>query len=161
VHCLVDRRMSFGLEALRRFRAQQDGHTSNPDREQSLLAQVPPDAPMDDATIAVWNGQRFVAYDKWLVTAPIVREENPNSEAATALHTGVSCVVGDCPGTRVWLVRDGERWLMYAGSRKSGSRRRDFASPFLSHAIRTADQWYGVADSGWRTETGGGKEAER
>jgi len=152
--------MSFGLEALKRFRAQQDVHRSNSDREQSLLAQIPPDAPMDDATITVWNGQRFVAFDQWLATAPIVHEETPNSDAATVLPDGVGYVVGDCAGTRVWLVREGERWLLYDGSRKAGGRRRDFASPFLAHAIRTAEQWYGAAIGGWCPESSG-KEAER
>jgi hypothetical protein len=30
------------------------------------LDQMPVDAPADDAVITVWNGERWVAYDKWL-----------------------------------------------------------------------------------------------
>jgi hypothetical protein len=36
---------------------------------------------------------------------------------------------------------------------KAGSRRRDFASPFVEHAMRTAEAWYGPPASGWRPET--------
>jgi hypothetical protein len=147
--------MSYGLEALRRFREQQATRTSNPEREESLLAQVSPDAPMDEATITVWTGARFVVFDRWLATAPIVREEKSEIGPAIAIP-GDGGVVGDCGGTRVWLVRAGERWLMYAGSRKASGRRRDFASPFLAHAIRTAEQWYGAPGGGWLPESGGG-----
>jgi hypothetical protein len=54
----------------------------------------------------------------------------------------------------VWLVRDRDRWLMFAGSRAAGGRRKDFASPFLEHAMRTAEFWYGVPATGWRAEEG-------
>ena len=149
--------MSFGLEALRRFRERQEVGTLHPEHQPSLLTEVPPDAPMDDATITVWNGERFVAYDKWLATAPIVREAPPGDGAAVAIPGDTGCIVADCGGTRVWLVREGERWMMFPGSRKASGRRRDFASPFLAHAIRTAEQWYGAPCDGWRD----GKEAER
>src|ERR1039458_8327916 len=46
-----------------------DGST---DGTPALLEQIPPDAPMDAATLTVWNGERWVAYDRWLATAPIV-----------------------------------------------------------------------------------------
>jgi hypothetical protein len=68
------------------------------------------------------------------------------------IPAGADCVAAYCGGTRVWLVRDGERWLMYTGSRKAAGRRRDFASPFLAHAMRTAEEWYGAPDGGWRAE---------
>ena len=45
------------------------------------------------------------------------------------------------------IRKDGDRWLMFAGTQKS--RRRDFASPFLEHAIRTTEAWYGLAADGW------------
>jgi len=32
---------------------------------------------MDDATVTVWDGGRFVAYEKWLATAPIQCDEEP------------------------------------------------------------------------------------
>ena len=112
---------------------------------------------MDDATLTVWDGERFVAHDKWLATVPIVHEDPPGDGSAAAIHGDTGCVVADCGGTRVWLVREGERWMMFRGSRKAGGRRRDFASPFLAHAIRTAEQWYGAPSAGWRD----GMEAER
>lgn len=63
--------MTYGSEALRKhLQAPQDEA-----RTASSLEQIPPDAPMDDATVTVWNGRRWVAWKKWLATAPIIREE--------------------------------------------------------------------------------------
>jgi len=76
----------YGREALRRLREQQAA-AQEPERQPSLLEQIPPDAPMDDATLTVWNGERFVAYDKWLATAPLVVEEQPDKAAPDARHT--------------------------------------------------------------------------
>jgi hypothetical protein len=67
----------YGSDALRRLRAQQEARIAAPECQPSLLEQVPPDAPMDDATLTVWNGARFVAYDTWLATAPIQRDDAP------------------------------------------------------------------------------------
>ena len=64
----------YGREALRRLRQQQ---MQQPESQASLLEQIPPDAAMDDATITVWNGERWVAYDSWLASAPITCEESP------------------------------------------------------------------------------------
>ncbi len=143
----------YGREALRRLREQQSGAAQEQQHQPSLLAQIPGDAPMDDATVTVWDGERFVAYEKWLATAPIVREENRPATGADALPADAACVTTECGGTKVWLVRDGERWLMYVGSRRRG-RRRDFCSPYLDHAIRTAEAWYGAPGGGWRVEKG-------
>jgi len=52
-----------------------------------------------------------------------------------------------CGSTPVWLRKDGNRCLMLAGTQKR--RRGDFASPFLEHAIRTAEAWHGPAAGGW------------
>jgi hypothetical protein len=142
----------YGREDLRRLREMQ-AKPPEPEDQRLLLEQIPPDAPMDDATITVWNGERFVAYDAWRATAPIEREETPEQNQQR-IPADATCVAGECGGTRIWLVKDGERWLMYVGSRKAGGRRRDFASPYLEHAIRTAEQWYGAAGGGWRAEKG-------
>ena len=47
-----------------------------PAAPQLTLDQIPVDAPFDDAVLTVWNGERWVAYDTWLATAPIIREES-------------------------------------------------------------------------------------
>lgn len=107
---------------------------------------------MDDATITVWTGERFMAYQDWMVIRPVAIEEKRPEDEAVAIPAGAACVGGNCGGTRVWLVRDGDRWLMFAGSRNASSRRRDFASPFLAHAMRTAELWYGAPAAGWRAE---------
>ena len=134
---------AYSLEALRRFREDR----KKPKRELSILEQVPPDAPADDAVLTVWNGERFITWEKWLATAPVVIEDRA---AGPVISADAECVSADCGGTRVWLVRDGDRWLMFAGSRKS--RRKNFTSPFLGHAIRTAEQWYGALAAGWQVE---------
>ena len=143
----------YGREALRRLRERQAAR-KQPALQTSLLDEIPADAPMDDVTLTVWNGERFVAYDKWLATAPIVRVDEHTEGAAGAIPANATCVTGECSGVKVWLVRDGERWLMHVGSRKPSGRRRDFATPYLAHAIRTAEQWYGASRLGWRAEKG-------
>ncbi len=141
--------MIYGREALRRFREESQRTQDCRARDRDLLSKIPPDAPIDDATLTVWNGERFVAWEKWLATAPIAIDEAPKS---LRLPASARCVLGDCGGTRIWLVRDGDRWLMFAGGRRAGNRRRDFASPFLEHAIRTAEAWYGMPANGWCVE---------
>jgi hypothetical protein len=70
----------YGREELRQFRERQERAAREPERQPSLLEQIPADAPMDDATLTVWNGVRWVAYEKWLATAPIVRDDAPATE---------------------------------------------------------------------------------
>lgn len=139
----------YGSDALRRLREQQEAGIAATGCQPSLLNQVPPDVPMDDAILTVWNGERFVAYDSWLATAPIQCDEKP---AKPEYPTDADCIVSECGTTRIRLVKDGERWFMFTGSRRACSRRKDFASPFLEHAVRTAEQWYGAPAEGWRSE---------
>lgn len=148
-------------EALRRLREQQSRPAREADSAPRLLEQIPPDAPTDDATITVWDGERFVAYEKWLATAPVAVDP---VEQAAGMPRDADCVWAVCGGMRIWLVRDGDRWLMFAGSRKAGGRRKDFASPFLAHAMRTVEQWYGAPAGSWQAERGrhgSGEEADR
>jgi hypothetical protein len=136
---------AYSLATWRKYREEQE----QPKQETpagSRLADVPADAEMDEGiVIGFWNGERFVSWDKWLATAPILREKS-----TPALPEDALLVTAICGKTRVWLARDGDRWLMYAGSRHS--RRKDFASPYLAHAQRTAEAWYGPAASGWQVE---------
>lgn len=136
----------YSRAALRKYREERDAH-GEPEHPTALLADVPPAAPMDDAVLTVWNGERFVAWEKWVATRPI--EVEPNA-VKPALPNDARSVTAECGGTRIWLARDGDRWLMFAGTRKN--RRGDFASPFLEHAIRTAEQWYGTPVGGWQVE---------
>ncbi|MCC6366883.1 MAG: hypothetical protein IT165_25455 [Bryobacterales bacterium] len=138
----------YSRAAMRQAREEREARELAGPPAQLALADIPVDSPADDALLTVWDGQRWVAYDTWLARAPIVRDEYAPAQA-TSKHDDAKCVVGDCNGKRVWLVRDSDRWLMFAGSRGPGGRRRDFASPFLEHAIRTAELWYGAAATGW------------
>jgi hypothetical protein len=139
----------YGSDALRRMRAQQEARIAAPECQPSLLEQVSPDAPMDDATLTVWNGERFVAYDSWLATAPIQCDEAP---AKPEYPTDADRIVSECGSTRIRLMKDGERWLMFTRPGSAWRRRKDFASPFLEHAVRTAEQWYGAPAEGWRLD---------
>jgi len=138
----------YGRDALRRLREQQEARIAAPESQPSLLDQIPPDAPMDDATLTVWNGERFVAYDSWRATAPIQCDEPAKPE----YPTDADRIVSECGSTRIRLVKDGERWLMFTRPGRAWRRRKDFASPFLAHAVRTAEQWYGAPAAGWRVE---------
>ena len=149
--------MTYSRAALQQFREQKERLAvlpPVPPTPSSLLDQVPPDAPMDEGLVlGYWNGERFVSRERWLATAPIVVE--PTGAKPTLPHDA-ECVTTECSGTPVWLVRDGDRWLMFAVTRKS--RRKDFASPFLEHAIRAAEAWYGSPTDGWRVD--GKREGE-
>lgn len=134
----------YSLDAWRRFKeglSQNDGKPAT-----QSLADIPADAEMDEGIVlGCWNGERFVSWEKWLATAPITRDPQPEVSVIPADARRVKATCGNTP---VWLVRDGDRWLMFAGTRTA--RRRDFASPFLSHAQRTAESWYGPATKGWQ-----------
>jgi hypothetical protein len=134
----------YSLEAWRNFqgRGGRRAETSLP----PTLADIPADAEMDEGIVlGCWNGERFVSWEKWRATSPI--ERDAPAEPACLISRDAPCVTATCGSTRVWLVRDGDRWLMFAGTRSS--RRRDFASPFLNHAQRTAEAWYDLAEKGW------------
>lgn len=140
---------TYSLEAWRRFRERKELQPESATTNIPSLADIPSDAEMDEGIIiGFWNGERFVSWEKWLATAPLAVDASPKPSPLDA-----SAYSADCGGTRVWLAKDGDRWLMFAGSRKAGSRRRDFASPFIEHAMRTAEVWYGPAASGWQPET--------
>ncbi len=138
-----------GMRQAREDRQAREGHP-----RPLTLADVPADAEYEDegAVLHVWVDNKFIPYAKWLASRPISVESVAASSAP--IPTDATCVVGDC-ALRIWLVLDGDRWLMFAGSRGPSGRRRDFASPFLGHAIRTAEFWYGVPADGWRADRNG------
>lgn len=139
---------AYSLDAWRRFRESRERKVEAPPPPASL-ADIPADAEMEEGiVIGFWNGERFVSREKWLATAPFEKDAEP--AVANPVPEEAQCVTAVCGNTHVWLVRDGDRWLMFAGSR--ASRRRDFASPFLAHAQRTAEAWYGPPAGGWRKE---------
>lgn len=135
---------AYSLEAWRRFKEGRNNAGARAPAQS--LSDIPGDAEMDEGIVlGCWNGERFVSWEKWIATAPIEQDSQP---IATPIPADAQCVSATCGGTRIWLVRDADRWLMFAGSRTS--RRRDFASPFLSHAQRAAEGWYGPAEKGWQ-----------
>ncbi len=73
----------YGRDALKRLR-QQKTQPKEPERAPSLLEQIPLDAEFDEATLTVWNGERWVSWDKWLATAPIIRDDGPAGEEPEA-----------------------------------------------------------------------------
>lgn len=152
----------YSRAAMREARQEREaGNTGSP--RLVTLADVPADAPYDDADapLHVWVDDKFIPYAKWVASRPISVESVAVEQ--TLIPADATCVTGTCGGARVWLVRDGDRWLMFEGSRNASGRRRDFASPFLGHAIRTAEFWYGTPVNGWRAEgkrNGSGKAGD-
>ncbi len=137
---------AYSLDAWRRFKERRHDDSAKPPVHS--LADIPADADMDDGiALGCWNGERFVSWEKWLATTPIERDPQP---PASPVPADARCVSATCGGTPIWLVRDGDRWQMFAGTRTA--RRRDFASPFLGHAQRTAEAWFGPAVKGWQVE---------
>jgi hypothetical protein len=143
----------YGRAALQRLREKQ-AHEAADDRPRSALDEVPVDAEIEcpDEALHAWDAekQRWVPWRKWLATTPIAREDAPPPPSGFPPET--ECVAGLGGERRIWLARDGDRWLMYAGSVRPANRRRDFASPCLRHAMQTAEEWYGAAADGWRAE---------
>jgi hypothetical protein len=141
----------YSRDIIRRVREEQENPTATPEASPPLLAAIPPEAPMDDATITVWDGERWLDYAQWRRSHPVAREDPP-ADARLAIPAETVCVAGACGERRICLIKDGERWLLFAGARKAGGRRKDFATPFLAHAIRTAEAWHGAPRDGWRAE---------
>lgn len=140
---------AYSREELHRVRAAREANPGQPGQQLSIVEGVPADTPMDDGMVlGFWNGKRYLSWEKWHATAPIATD----SPTAPALPVDAGCVAAVCGGTKVWIVRDGDRWRIHAGSRGMAGRRRDFATPFLAHAVRTAEQWYGTADGQWQEE---------
>ncbi len=121
---------AYTLEAWRRFRAQKE-----------LPQPVPQPKPEE----------RAIPWRQWFATAPLEIDQEA-AKLAAHREDSADVYVGNCGRTPVWLVRQGPRWLMFAGFHRPDSRRKDFVSPSLDHAKRTAEAWYGPARDGWRAE---------
>lgn len=109
-------------------------------------SEVPGDAATDGTPPAsICDGKRYTP-EEWIWHHVIQVPVKPEPDYKCSVHGA------DCGDTRVWIVKDGSRWLMYAGSRRADSRRTDFASPFLNHAMPTAEHGYGPPRDGWHAE---------
>lgn len=94
---------------------------------------------------------RTIPWRQWFATVPLEIDQEALRARASEDHPA-DVYAANCGDIPVWLLRQGPRWLMFAGSRRPESRRRDFASPSLDHAKRTAEAWYGPPQGGWRSE---------
>jgi hypothetical protein len=141
---------AYSLEALREYRRRKAEAAADPPKAHLTLKDIPPEAPMEEGIVfGCWNGEAFVSWEKWLATTPIAVQ---TTEQNVCLPDGARCITAECGSTKVWLAKEGDRWLMYANSRRASDRRKDFASPFLEHAVRTAEQWYGAPVYDWHEE---------
>ena len=70
----------YSIEGLRRSREEREQQREG-QAKGSLLAEVPLDAPFEDpdAALHVWTGDKWIPYEKWLATAPVVVEQIPAS----------------------------------------------------------------------------------
>ena len=74
--------MIYTHEARRKRHQERAQVEEQQEREADLLSKIPADAPIDDATLCVWNGERFVAWDTWVVTRPVATNDAPPKDAA-------------------------------------------------------------------------------
>ena len=80
----------YSRKAFRAVREKEES-ASEPDRQGVLLADIPVDAEMDDATITVWNGRKFEAYDTWLAKRPVATEESVHHEVQSPAQGKMDC----------------------------------------------------------------------
>jgi hypothetical protein len=81
--------------------ARQEREAGNPGTpRQATLAEVPADAPYEDAeaVLHVWVDDKFIPYAKWLASRPISVESVAVEQSPIAADT--TCVSGTCGGTR-------------------------------------------------------------
>lgn len=128
----------YTLEAWRRLRA--GGAPPLKTVEEDVLPDV--HTQMPDATLCVWHDEQWISFQQWLATHPIDSEPSlePNLPDAR-------CISAQCGNTRVWLVRRGGRYLIFAGNRPK--RIRPFATPWRDHARRTAEERFGSPARPW------------
>lgn len=132
---------AYSLEQLRRLRQRQQ-QSSDPNLDSSDISETATDR---ETSPSIFDGKRYTP-EEWIWNHINVVPVEPKPDEKCPVHWA------DCGATRVWIVKDGSRWLMYVGSRQPDSRRTDFASPFLNHAIETAEYWYGLPRDGWHVE---------
>ena len=144
----------YGREALRRLRDQQARRAADPESAASPMDGVPANAEYEspDDVLHAWDGQKWIPWRKWLVTAATSHDEPGPESSRQVADADAGCVAGSCDGARIVLAKEGERWLIYVGALRLANRRKDFGSPFLAHAVRTAEAWYGVPAGGWHAE---------
>lgn len=141
----------YGREALRRLRDQQARHAAVPEGATSPIDEVPAGAKYEspDDVLHAWDGEKWIPWRKWQVTAATAHEKPGPETSRQAADADAGCLVGNCDGARIVLAQEGERCFIYVGALRPANRRKDFASPSLAHAIRTAEQWYGAPEAGW------------
>jgi hypothetical protein len=66
----------YSRDAIRKVREERERRDTNPKRVALSLADVPVDAEYEDpdAVLHVWNGEKWIPWEKWRATAPIARE---------------------------------------------------------------------------------------
>lgn len=77
-------------------------------------------------------------------------------EAPAASNTWSAVFSG---GVQVELRSEHGRWLMWFAQDGKTERRRDFSSPSVEHAKRTAEHWFGTPVKGWSAGALASREA--
>jgi len=97
--------MIYTRDALRKRQEEQQQAEDRQAREADLLSRIPADAEMDDAALCVWDGERFVAWDKWLATRPVYTDDappEPKSSAAPKQHAAPAPTRGSNDQEGLW-----------------------------------------------------------
>lgn len=109
-----------------------------------------------DSCLFVWNG-KYVDYgdgpeEEWVSWIDYVWSLQP---PPGAIPPNASRLSATCGNTRIEIRKvDEEHWHLFAFSPAANKfiRRKDFNTLFREHAQRTAEAWYGPAETGWHTE---------
>ena len=91
-----------------------------------------------------------ICWDRWMdrERARIFREPRPAEPPRVAEE--ITRYAATCGSTRVILAREAAaRWTMYIDAKRKKNRVRPFATPFLSHAQRSARIWFGEPAGAW------------
>jgi len=72
--------MSLGREALRQYREGQAAPAAEPD----TLSQIPACGEFDEEeALTVWNGRRWVTWEKWRAATPVLADDPPDSDKSS------------------------------------------------------------------------------
>jgi hypothetical protein len=102
--------------------------------------------------MAAWGRTPFdLRYVRWFRTEQEALDAYRPKPPVPPEPEPVACIADFSAGIQVELRTDGgHRWLMWELRDGGRIRRKDFASPFLDHAKRTAAHWLGEPTSDWR-----------
>jgi hypothetical protein len=130
-------------------------------RTPNSRGQDPREFPFALVNMKAWRELPFdLRAARWYRTKP---EALGAAETSQSAAPDIDCWKAEfADGVRLELRRQGRaRWFMWTLDSARWVRRKDFASPHLDHAKRTAEDWYGEAVRDWEPSSQTGRTARR